>query len=369
MKRIFTLFSACFFVLSLTNAQDKAACLEFDGAGDKVVVTHDASLNLGRSAFTIEAWIAASGNMVTNMVLAPTVISKKGATSPSTDGMLFGLTDQGKLALQLEGTSFTPGFGGGGGPGVSAVDLRDGVCHHIAWTREVGGVEDTVNAYQDAAYVKKTRLKAGLLDISNTQDLWFGASGFNTGPNVYGFEGQIKEIRIWDYARTESQIFADKNTHLVGNEAGLIFYWRMNENGASAKYGDTVYDCGPFGMDGIINGAQWANFVCDNLTAMQSPNNCVPDTTTTIPGGFSETESQDVVVVYPNPVKDEFRILTSDSKKINRVVIYDMNGRVVLQQSWNGMDALSISALDKGMYMIRLSKDSYPVYRGLLTKD
>ena len=370
MKKTFTSFLVLFLFLGISSAQDKKACLQFDGSNDKVVVPHHSSLNLGRSAFTIEAWITASPNMKLNAVLAPTIISKKGASSPSNDGMLFGLTDQGKLAIQIEGLSLTPGFGGFG-TGVAAIDLRDDFCHHIAWTREVGGVEDTVNGYQDGAYVRKTRLPAQKKDISNALDLWIGGSDFNTNPNIYWFEGQIKEIRIWNYARTESQIWADKNDHLVGNEPGLIFYWRMNENGLSPIFGDTVYDCGPSHRHGVIDGASWTNFSCDNMSAIPTSGSCVPDTTTTPPpptGIDNVTESSEVTF-YPNPFTNELRISNINGKKIDKVRLYDIAGKLFIEQNWNGSDALDVSRLEAGAYFVQLYYKQELVSKALLTKQ
>ena len=41
----------------------------------------------------------------------------------------------------------------------------------------------------------------------------------------------LDEIRIWDYARTQTEINADKNIGLNGNEAGLVLYYDMENNG------------------------------------------------------------------------------------------------------------------------------------------
>ncbi len=163
MKNLFTLLTVLLVSSTFLSAQDKTKSLEFDGVDDYVLIPHSNDLNLGRSPFTIEAWIKADTN--NNSTLAPVVLSKKGSSSPSMDGLLFGLDDRGKIALQIEGLSFTAGFGGG------AADLRDNVCHHIAWTRETDGVEDTVNGFQDAAFLPRTRKRADTLIMSNNQDI------------------------------------------------------------------------------------------------------------------------------------------------------------------------------------------------------
>ena len=357
MKNFSTALCAIIFLTGSLAAQDKTACLAFNGSSDKVLVPHHSSLNLGRSPFTIEVWIAASANMVANNVLAPVILSKKGATSPSTDGFLFGLTDAGKVALQLEGVSFTPGFSGGGSGGVTALDLRDNQCHHMAWTREVygGSIPDTVNAYQDAAFVRKSRLGAQQLDVSNSQDVWIGGSDFNTNPNLYWFEGQIKEVRIWSFAKTESQIFADKNEHLDGTESGLLFYWRLNEN-----------DCGPNGRHGIIDGAQWATFICDNMTALP-PNTCTPDTSSGTPGLIAEN-SQSQFSLYPNPVTDELNIVTTSSVLSGQVTISDLAGRIIVTRPWINGEKLNVSDLHQGIYYLQIVNGNNVLHHSMLTK-
>ncbi len=43
------------------------------------------------------------------------------------------------------------------------------------------------------------------------------------------FAGLIDEVRIWNIARTEKQIRSDMNKQLNGDEAGLVGYWKFDE--------------------------------------------------------------------------------------------------------------------------------------------
>jgi hypothetical protein len=48
--------------------------------------------------------------------------------------------------------------------------------------------------------------------------------------------GSIDEVRIWNVARTAAQIARDMNFRLVGNEAGLVGYYRFDEgSGTTAR--------------------------------------------------------------------------------------------------------------------------------------
>src|SRR3990167_1918283 len=42
-------------------------------------------------------------------------------------------------------------------------------------------------------------------------------------------DGLIDEVRFWNTVRSGAQILANYQTELVGNESGLIGYWKMNE--------------------------------------------------------------------------------------------------------------------------------------------
>ena len=45
----------------------------------------------------------------------------------------------------------------------------------------------------------------------------------------YPFLGQMDEVRVWNYARSGSEINSQMNNLLVGNEPGLVAYYRFNE--------------------------------------------------------------------------------------------------------------------------------------------
>lgn len=67
------------------------------------------------------------------------------------------------------------------------------------------------------------------------------------------FSGCIEEVRVWDYARFESDIQANKNRRLIGDEPGLKAYYRFDE-GSGVHLSDQTGN----GHDGTIQGkATW----------------------------------------------------------------------------------------------------------------
>ena len=75
----------------------------------------------------------------------------------------------------------------------------------------------------------------------------------NSGAASHYFDGIIYELRLWNTARTVTEINQTLKTHLTGNESGLVAYWPLND-GASLS----VQDKGPQSHSGIIRGDfQW----------------------------------------------------------------------------------------------------------------
>jgi hypothetical protein len=84
---------------------------------------------------------------------------------------------------------------------------------HIAITRSsnkltlyINGVEDATGSWNGALSIKA---------------IGRGNRGF--------FKGTLDEFRIWDVARTGSEINTNYNTSVDSNTTGLVGYWSFNE--------------------------------------------------------------------------------------------------------------------------------------------
>jgi len=80
-----------------------------------------------------------------------------------------------------------------------------------------------------------------------TQSIRVGT--YRNGNGSYGlhFTGGIDDVRLWNDARTASEISGNMNNELSGNEANLAGYWKFNEG-----TGTTVADASPNGSNGIL---------------------------------------------------------------------------------------------------------------------
>ncbi len=364
MLKNYFLAGALLLTTSLVFSQDKKASVNFDGVDDYIKIADDPALNLGTGAFTIEAWITIPPTATVNN---PMILSKKGFTGPAREGFLFGLTDGGKVAMEMEGVYFRPGWGGNNGPSntVKAADLRDGICHHIAWVREKGGAADTVQAYQDGLLVRKTRQSAKNLDgnpcnLSVAENLWIGWSEDDTvTADKYQWFGEIKEVRIWNVTRTQDEIKDNANVHLTGNEPGLVAYWRLNEN-----WGQTVYDCSGNGNNGVMkNGPTWKNFICDNMQG------ATPSCANGQPLGVEDSIAEQNIKLFPNPAVNKITIQSENDVLIDKIVIYDINGRVSFEDKYQLNRSIDVSSLKAGTYSVQLVSGQNVVYRSLFMKE
>jgi glycosyltransferase involved in cell wall biosynthesis len=73
------------------------------------------------------------------------------------------------------------------------------------------------------------------------------------GLHPYGFYmGSLQEIRIWNTARTASELSMHMHRELTGKEIGLCKYWKMDEGA-----GSHIQDFTSRQADGTLSGAKW----------------------------------------------------------------------------------------------------------------
>lgn len=75
-------------------------------------------------------------------------------------------------------------------------------------------------------YINGVYIKKGKTSLKNT----IIPSGIFGGHTPYGeYVGQMKEVRLWDHARTAVQIKENYKDSLIGNENGLFGYWTFDD--------------------------------------------------------------------------------------------------------------------------------------------
>ncbi|MCY2989793.1 MAG: FG-GAP-like repeat-containing protein, partial [Planctomycetota bacterium] len=97
--------------------------------------------------------------------------------------------------------------------------------------------------------------KNGLLVGSGTWTGTFANSsspltiGSNSDFNTTHFSGTLDDLRIWNVALSQADIQARMNAPLVGNEAGLAAYWKLDEGSGATAADATVHHC-----DAVLGG-------------------------------------------------------------------------------------------------------------------
>ena len=191
--------------------------LWIDGANDAVVVPSAPGLDFGTGDFTISCWVRTrqmplSGNW-------PIIIGKESGVYTARTGFdIFlvptgsGLTS-GQVAFQV--------FSAGQSVAISSyATINDGQWHHLAGVKTASTIEFFLDGQlqRSAAH--------GLGSVTTTEPLVFGRA---SAPSQWFYQGQLDEIRVWNYARTRKEIQADMGVPLNGSEANLVGYWRFDE--------------------------------------------------------------------------------------------------------------------------------------------
>ncbi|MCX6290365.1 MAG: peptide-N-glycosidase F-related protein [Bacteroidetes bacterium] len=179
---------------------------------ESITLTDTSYLN-PTSALTVEAWINTSSWV--GGVGSEGIISK--STSSPDQGYSITCGDNGRVKFQISDN-------GGWKSVESAHMLLTNRWYHVA------GVFDgsSIKLYVNGDLISSTFASA----ISpSSVPLTIGS----------GFYGKLDEVRIWNIARTATEIQTNMAVALAGNETGLVGYYKLNEGlGSPLAYDGTV---------------------------------------------------------------------------------------------------------------------------------
>jgi len=174
------------------------------------------------ASFTYEAWFRITTFAGENQVVA------QYANHP------------GRLIVGARNTKAWFFIGGTSLDGVAT--LPSNTWTHIAVTRSNSTAKIYINGALDKSSTSFNTNSLPLTGITIG-----GLSSLN-----FGFKGQIAEVRVWSTELTQAQIQARKDSRLVGDEANLVSYWRLDEG----LGGIALDHCG--NAHGTLSGASWA---------------------------------------------------------------------------------------------------------------
>ena len=208
---------------------EHATSLSFDGIDDYLELPDGISLD--RRDFTIEF------NFKRDSFGEQTIFSQG---TDAGDQIYIGFASNHKLIFKINGTT------------VSSTKLfNDNIWHTVAISYKY--LSETVEMYLADEQTTASLINVGATSIqpdyigANTKALF----GKNSATSAQFLNGNLHEVRIWTTARSLSQFSIYKSKLLSGNEAGLLYNWRMDE-----AAGNTTIDIAK-GREAIIKAATW----------------------------------------------------------------------------------------------------------------
>ena len=184
---------------------------------------------------------------------------------------------------------------------VFTTPVNDGEWHHVAVSYTAGTQIGDVVAYIDG--VQDTSTGQGNLNYTPNTVSGQATLGLRgNGGNYYPFTGQLDEVRIWNTARTATQIQNNYNQTLSGSESGLVAYYNFDEG-----TGNTVNDLTSNSNNGTLTNTNSVTWVQRNSSAT---GNEVTLTVTDV-NGNSSTATANVTVqdnIAPTAIAQDFTV-------------------------------------------------------------
>lgn len=213
------------FILSLSAPAQTGwgHALLFDGTNNYVRADE---VPLADRSFTIEAWARRDATGTMDLIVA------QGGGAPYL-GLLFG--------FHWDWAGFVFDFYG---DGVTTFNI-DNAWHHWAGTYDASNRLQCL--YRDGVLLGTNVARQ---HYQGSGPLYIGCEPFQYPAN---FAGAIDEVRIWNAARSQTEIQANMSHPLTGTESNLIAYWKFDEG-----TGTNAYDSTTNGHNGTLcNGPQW----------------------------------------------------------------------------------------------------------------
>ncbi len=217
MKRF--LFAAWILVMfcGLVYGQESGSsfALSFDGQDDFVEIADSPILSGGpNKSLTLEYWVQPS-TISGNFPLVHKWLNSKWKD--------WGMSvENGRLNVAIEANGDNWEY--------SAGAIAANVWTHVAFT--FNNSNKSLHIYVNGLQVGPGATRSAGMPDTNAK-VFIGKHGYNTA----FFPGLIDEVRVWNFAKTASEIQSQMNQTLSGFESGLIGYWNF-EDGSGATAND-----------------------------------------------------------------------------------------------------------------------------------
>ena len=222
-------------------ALDANIPLNNDPAKSRVMVDFtsatDTDLPIGNAARTVEFWAFVRG---TSWRGDANTMFEYGNTSPANGG--YGLYFGGAAATV---DPYTNGSFDNDNQPSGLPDYMTDQWVHFAMTYDQTALTLYVNGTYAAGVQGARKMAGGMLATART------ALTIGGNPRGAYFNGYLDEFRLWNVARTQEEIMANMNQPLVGDEAGLVGYWKFDD-GTGTTAADSVTSAGHAAHPGTL---------------------------------------------------------------------------------------------------------------------
>jgi hypothetical protein len=263
-----------------TCSNNDNVMLRFDGTND--YVTFGNAAELGLSTFTVETWFvrtgAGTGNTTGSGGIASLVpLVTKGA--PESDGSnvdanyILGIDTAGNvLAADFEDTAT-----GLNHPISGTTPIVNNRWYHAAATYDGSTWQLYLNGAPEATLV----VGAFTPRSDSIQHAALGAMLTSTGTRLGAFAGVLDEVRIWNFAKSGSQVAAEYQQQIT-SAPGLVARWGLDEGSGTSTADSTG---APFTTGTLTNGPLWTRSnslfsriaACSDTVFCNGPDTCNGD--------------------------------------------------------------------------------------------
>jgi len=303
MKKTILLFQITFLVLTLGFSQNKS--LDFDRNDDKSFSPSSTSLIMSEE-ITMECWINTSADSPHRIIL-----NKEGEYE-------IGI-NQGELSYAIANS--TPGWVWV----FTGIIIPNNTWTHIAVTYDGSIVIVYINGVQEFSEVSNGLI--GDTDITRNEFTIGYRQKIIAGTP---FKGKIDEVRIWNMAKTSTEVLNNYNTELVGSELNLVSYFKFDISNSSCD----IKDCNSNENHGTRVGSGGSN----NLPQFSTD---VPTITDVACGASTSCTVLPIELIDFNGVKDIGQI------KLNWKTAGEINNLgFEIQRSKDGIDWLKVHFIE-----------------------
>lgn len=210
-----------------TTSSIKGNYLVCDGTGDYITVANNAALETANG--TIEMWVKpdwVAGSKGAN----PCLLAMRTAANAADTRYSLHINDNLNAIGLYDGSSYN----------TVSYTFTQGKWYHVAFVESGANTEIFINGVSagSTGNAFNTAVTGKDLSIGWSNDAAFPAEALL---------GKIEEVRIWNDARTVSEIRENMHLTLGGSEAGLVAYYQFNNTAGNAI--DAIG-----GLDGTFNG-------------------------------------------------------------------------------------------------------------------